>query len=107
MKNDNYDYICYIRFLQLLFNHICRDFVFENDELVLISKISEYSLRALRNVDKKNGLNGPCVIPPQIKQFLCENCQINIVLHQKLMLDYPLLMLWNRTLHTLSLSQVS
>ena len=72
-KEDKLKYICYVRFLQLIFNHMCPSADFPDDELVPISKISETGIKAIINGDKKNNLEGECFVPKEVWQFLSTN----------------------------------
>ena len=69
-KEEKNGYICYTRFLQLIFNQFYPDYTFENDELIPIFKIADTGIRTLINGDNKTDFNHPCVIPDIVRRLL-------------------------------------
>ncbi|KAK1359862.1 hypothetical protein POM88_044336 [Heracleum sosnowskyi] len=62
-KSDKLGSVCFLRFLQLIFNHLCPNVVFENDVILPICRITENNLKSLVNSDKANGFIGNAFIP--------------------------------------------
>ena len=69
-KADKYGYVCFIRFFQLIFSHMCPDAIFENDTILPICKITDNNVKVLMNADKANGFKGPAFIPNEVRLFL-------------------------------------
>lgn len=69
-KADKCGYVCYVRFLQLIFSHLCPNAVFENDTILPICIISENNIKSLINSDKTNGFQGNALIPDEVRLLL-------------------------------------
>ncbi|KAK1351406.1 hypothetical protein POM88_054379 [Heracleum sosnowskyi] len=69
-KSDKLGSVCFLRFLQLIFNHLCPNVVFENDIVLPICRITENNIKSLVNSDKANGFIGNLVIPDEVRFFL-------------------------------------
>ena len=44
-KSDKYGTVCFIRFFQLIFSHMCTNVIFENDTILPICKITENNVK--------------------------------------------------------------
>ncbi|KAK1353833.1 hypothetical protein POM88_052198 [Heracleum sosnowskyi] len=80
-KSDKLGSVCFLRFLQLIFNHFCPNVVFEDDVVLPICRIIENHIKSLVNSDKANGFIGNAFIPDEVRFFL----------HQKMPTRYGLL----------------
>ncbi|KAK1378500.1 hypothetical protein POM88_025244 [Heracleum sosnowskyi] len=80
-KADKLGYVCFIRFFQLIFNHLCPGVTFEDDVILPICRITENNLKSLVNCDKANGFIGNAFIPDEVRLFL----------HQKMPTRYGLI----------------
>ncbi|KAK1383202.1 hypothetical protein POM88_020937 [Heracleum sosnowskyi] len=80
-KSDKLGYVCFLRFLQLIFNHLCPNVVFEDDVVLPICRITDNNIKSLVNSDKANGFIGNAFIPDEVRFFL----------HQKMPTCYGLL----------------
>ncbi|KAK1403937.1 hypothetical protein POM88_003542 [Heracleum sosnowskyi] len=80
-KSDKLGFVCFLRFLQLIFNHLCPNVVFEDDVVLPICRITENNIKSLVNSDKANGFIGNAFIPDEVRFFL----------HQKMPTRYGLL----------------
>ncbi|KAK1380057.1 hypothetical protein POM88_026801 [Heracleum sosnowskyi] len=80
-KSDKLGFVCFLRFLKLIFNHLCPNVVFENDVVLPICRITENNIKSLVNSDKANGFIGNAFIPDEVRFFL----------HQKMPTCYGLL----------------
>ncbi|KAK1380079.1 hypothetical protein POM88_026823 [Heracleum sosnowskyi] len=80
-KSDKLGSVCFLRFLQLIFNHLCPNVVFEDDVVLPICRITENNIKSLVNSDKANGFIGNAFIPDEVRFFL----------HQKMPTRYGLL----------------
>ena len=69
-KSDKYGYVCFIRFFQLIFSHMCPDITFENDTILPICKITDNNVKVLINFDRSNGFKGLVFIPDEVRLFL-------------------------------------
>ncbi|KAK1356058.1 hypothetical protein POM88_049314 [Heracleum sosnowskyi] len=69
-KLDKLGSVCFLRFLQLIFNHLCPNVVFENDVVLPICRITENNIKSLVNSDKANGFIGNAFIPDEVRFFL-------------------------------------
>ncbi|KAK1365189.1 hypothetical protein POM88_040750 [Heracleum sosnowskyi] len=69
-KSDKLGSVCFLRFLQLIFNHLCPNVVFENDVVLPICRITENIIKSLVNSDKANGFVGNAFIPDEVRFFL-------------------------------------
>ncbi|KAK1358971.1 hypothetical protein POM88_043445 [Heracleum sosnowskyi] len=69
-KSDKLGSVCFLRFLQLIFNHLCPNVVFENDVVLPICRITENNIKSLVNSDKANGFIGNAFIPDEVRFFL-------------------------------------
>ena len=69
-KEDKTGFICYIRFLKLIFNHFCPNSLFDNDELLPIYKIADTGINALMNGDRKTSFKSQCDIPDMVRHLL-------------------------------------
>ncbi|KAK1360128.1 hypothetical protein POM88_044602 [Heracleum sosnowskyi] len=69
-KSDKLGSVCFLRFLQLIFNHLCPNVVFENDVILPICRITENNIKSLVNSDKANGFIGNAFIPDEVRFFL-------------------------------------
>ncbi|KAK1388397.1 hypothetical protein POM88_016575 [Heracleum sosnowskyi] len=64
-KSDKLGSVCFLRFLQLIFNILCPNVVFENDVVLPICRITENNIKSLVNSDKANGFIGNAFIPDE------------------------------------------
>ncbi|KAK1371557.1 hypothetical protein POM88_037649 [Heracleum sosnowskyi] len=71
-KADKLGYVCFIRFFQLIFCHLCPDVIFEDDVILPICRITEKNVKSLVNSDKANGFQGNAFIPDEVRLFLKE-----------------------------------
>ncbi|KAK1387713.1 hypothetical protein POM88_015891 [Heracleum sosnowskyi] len=71
-KSDKLGSVCFLRFLQLIFNHLCPNVIFEDDVVLPICRITENNVKSLVNSDKANGFRGNAFIPDEIRLFLKE-----------------------------------
>ncbi|KAK1404094.1 hypothetical protein POM88_003699 [Heracleum sosnowskyi] len=71
-KADKLGYVCFIRFFQLIFYHLCHNVTFKDDVILPICRIKENNLKSLVNSDKANGFSGDAFIPDEVKLFLKE-----------------------------------
>ncbi|KAK1378014.1 hypothetical protein POM88_024758 [Heracleum sosnowskyi] len=71
-KADKLGYVCFIRFFQLIFCHLCHNVIFEEDVILHICRITENNLKSLVNSDKANGFIGNAFIPDEVRLFLKE-----------------------------------
>ncbi|KAK1371386.1 hypothetical protein POM88_037478 [Heracleum sosnowskyi] len=71
-KTDKCGYVCFLRFFQLIFCHLCPDVVFEDDVILPICRITENNVKSLVNSDKANGFQGNAYIPDEVRLFLQE-----------------------------------
>lgn len=96
-KSDESNVIGYTRFLQLIFNHLCRDTVFEDDELLPIFKIAYKEIK-----DHLTEIRKRMLMFSMMSGSFLERISLLLRVEQILML-FPLLpvMLWNRAKHTL------
>ncbi|KAK1394455.1 hypothetical protein POM88_013511 [Heracleum sosnowskyi] len=69
-KSDKLGSVYFLRFLQLIFNHLCPNVVFENDVVLPICRITENNIKSLVNSDKANGFIGNAFIPDEVRFFL-------------------------------------
>lgn len=72
-KMDKLGFVCFIRFLQLIFNHFCPNAVFENDLIFPIFRISENNIKSLVNSDRANGFPGHAVFPNEVRLLLAKS----------------------------------
>ncbi|KAK1391747.1 hypothetical protein POM88_010803 [Heracleum sosnowskyi] len=66
-KSDKLGSVCFLRFLQLIFHHLCPNVVFENDVVLPICRITENNIKSLVNSDKANGFIGNAFIPDEVR----------------------------------------
>ncbi|KAK1360969.1 hypothetical protein POM88_045443 [Heracleum sosnowskyi] len=71
-KSDKLGYVCFLRFFQLICNHLCPGAIFEDDVILPICRITENNLKSLVNSDKANGFTGTAYIPDEVRLFLKE-----------------------------------
>ncbi|KAK1384549.1 hypothetical protein POM88_022284 [Heracleum sosnowskyi] len=71
-KSDKLGSICFLRFFQLIFNHLCPNVTFEEDVILPIYRITENNIKSLVNSDKANGFTGNAFIPDKVRLFLQE-----------------------------------
>ncbi|KAK1394056.1 hypothetical protein POM88_013112 [Heracleum sosnowskyi] len=66
-KSDKLGSVCFLRFFQLIFNHLCPNVTFEEDVILPICRITENNIKSLVNSDKANGFTGNAFIPDESK----------------------------------------
>ncbi|KAK1364806.1 hypothetical protein POM88_040367 [Heracleum sosnowskyi] len=71
-KSDKLGYVCFLRFFQLIFNHLCPGAIFDDDVILPICRITENNLKSLVNSDKANGFTSTAYIPDEVGLFLKE-----------------------------------
>ena len=59
--------IGYTRFLQLIFNFLCPNAIFDDDELLPIFQISEKAITDHIKRDENNKFSGPPFLPREVK----------------------------------------
>jgi hypothetical protein len=69
-KFDKHGFVCYARFLHLIFAYMCPNVVFESDTTVPIFKITDNNIKVLRTSDKANGFEGNAFIPDEARLLL-------------------------------------
>ena len=97
-KTEKHGFVCYIRFLRLIFSHMCPDVVFESDQILPIFKITDNNIKILKSSDKANGFEGNAFIPDEAGFSCKRECLLSMEL---------ILMLWDRAKHTLFLTKSS
>ncbi|KAK1379282.1 hypothetical protein POM88_026026 [Heracleum sosnowskyi] len=71
-KSDKLGSVCFLRFLQLIFNHLCPNATFEEDVILPICRITENNIKSLVNNDEANGFTGNAFFPDEVRLFLKE-----------------------------------
>ncbi|KAK1389830.1 hypothetical protein POM88_018008 [Heracleum sosnowskyi] len=71
-KSDKLGSVCFIRFFQLIFCHLCPSATFEEDVVLPICRITDNNVKSLVNSDKANGFKGNAFIPNEVRLFLQE-----------------------------------
>ncbi|KAK1387595.1 hypothetical protein POM88_015773 [Heracleum sosnowskyi] len=71
-KSDKLGSVCFLRFFQLIFNHLCPGAIFEEDVVLPICRITENNVKSLVNSDKANGFTSNAYIPDEVRLFLQE-----------------------------------
>ncbi|KAK1399481.1 hypothetical protein POM88_009344 [Heracleum sosnowskyi] len=71
-KSDKLGSVCFLRFFQLILNHLCPNVTFEEDVILPICRITENNIKSLVNSDKANGFTGNAYIPDEVRLFLKE-----------------------------------
>ncbi|KAK1386337.1 hypothetical protein POM88_024072 [Heracleum sosnowskyi] len=71
-KADKCGYVCFLRFFQLIFNHLCPDAIFEEEVVLPICRITDNNVKSLVNSDKVNDFLGNAYIPDEVRLFLQE-----------------------------------
>ncbi|KAL8089098.1 hypothetical protein AgCh_038753 [Apium graveolens] len=72
-RADTSGVIGYTRFLQLIYNFLCPNTEFDNDELLPLFQISEEVISDHIKKDEKNNFSGPHFQPREVRQFLLRN----------------------------------